>query len=1409
MRKNMHSVKAAKILLVLSLFTGFLSACSCDGDVGSIVDDASLSDVKIKKCTNSAQCSNGEVCSNNICVPSDGGIICRNKGDCPSNMDCVNGQCKELVDVEVINDVEGIEDVNEVYSGKIEVLPDKLDFGAGVWGIEVRREVRIRNIGKGVLRVSDIRFSPGTNPDSNNPKFRYEIVGGKVPPLFISEGQEESINVIYKQDDSKPDNGYLQILSSDSNYPIIDIFLYSHYKDNADLNIVDTNRDPEELLYPKSGDVAKYVINMGDLTKGEESVKKVSIKNNSQEAILEISEATLANLSKNGFEVKYLDSKDNNKEYKPPIYISAGYLVDMVIKYAPKEDEIQEKSRVTLKTTDQDINNDGIGDDGVLEIEIVGRCGYKAMDIDVKPDGLSFGEVEVGTEERSKITICNVGGDDLVIDNSSGLVGMGGGFRIEPDKIGGTISSGGCKDVDVIFAPQSLGVKEDKLIIRSNDPDESILEVKLYGEGTDPRIMVIPSIIDFKQVKVGEVSDIYEVAITNTGVGNLFLEGIDLTVGTTKEFELLNLPDSYPVSLKGAGAGVLKIGIRYRPSGEGKDSGAVEIKSSDNDNKVVYVSLNGEGIKACVPSCTGKDCGDDGCGGSCGVCGNNSTCSNNKCVCNSGYANCDNDLSDGCEVDLNSINSCGTSCYNKVVCSSTNGTNPVCDNGVCRLSCNSGYADCNSGVGSSDGCEVNLNNPSTCGTVCGNITNCGQNSDCLLGVCECKSGYENCDGLWSNGCERNLTNDANNCGSCGNSCGTNGICVSSHCECISPYLNCNGLLSDGCEVNKNIDVSNCGGCNNICDLPNTAVNGCVSGSCKVVSCVNGYDNCNGLDSDGCEVNKNIDVNNCGGCGNKCGQNSVCNNGTCGCQTGFANCDSLWSTGCETNLSSTTTCGTSCQDIINCGNNTVCNAGYCECAAGFADCDNSWTTGCEKPADVMHLWSKTFGGSSDDVAEGVAVDSSGNLYVVGYFYSSSLNLGGSPLVNNNSSTSDIFLAKYNSKGTHIWSKRFGGSGNDIGRSIAVDSLGNVYIAGWFSSSSINFGGSNLSKTGYADVFIAKFDTDGNHLWSNRFGGTDYNEAFSVKVDSSNNVYLAGYFTSPAISFGGSNLANAGGSSCNTDGYFYCADIFVAKFNGDGVHQWSKKFGGTDWDIVYSMFVDKDNNVYITGWFDSSSIDFGGGAFTNVYSPYSDIYLAKFDSSGTHLWSKKFGGSQDDAVFSVYGNSNGDVYLTGAFRSSSINFGGSSLNNASYSGYADIFLAKFNSSGTHLWSKRFGGLYEDGGFSVVVNSSDNVLLKAVFNGSTIDFGGGNLTNAGNFDIALAKFDNNGNHIWSKRFGGSGDDGFDINSLYLISSDTIDSNGKAYIDGFYKSSTINLGGCNLSNNGGADIFILKYDP
>ncbi|MGC8928097.1 MAG: EB domain-containing protein, partial [Myxococcota bacterium] len=345
--------------LALSLFISIVG-CYCGDEVNSIGGDVVGEDVVIRRCTNSAQCNKGEVCSNGYCVKADGGISCRNRGDCPGNMECVNGVCREIVDatVDTLSDVDGILDGETTY-GKIRIEPETVDFGGAHYGVEVKREVTIENVGKGVLVINEIKFSPDTNPDPDNPRFRYNIVSNRGVPFEIESGSYEVVEVIYRQDDSEPDRGYLQVISSDSEYPSKDVYLYSHYKDEPEFKIVDRGVNPPEVLYPKGGERQEYVVNVGDVDINEEVVRMVTIMNSSEEGILVIKEAEKVDLGRNGFEVRYVDVVDGGKEYQPPIYLSSGGMVDMEIRYKPDKVEYKEESRITIKTNDSDINDDG------------------------------------------------------------------------------------------------------------------------------------------------------------------------------------------------------------------------------------------------------------------------------------------------------------------------------------------------------------------------------------------------------------------------------------------------------------------------------------------------------------------------------------------------------------------------------------------------------------------------------------------------------------------------------------------------------------------------------------------------------------------------------------------------------------------------------------------------------------------------------------------------------------------------------------------------------------------------------------------------------------------------------------------------------------------------------------------
>ena len=349
-------------------------------------------------------------------------------------------------------------------------------------------------------------------------------------------------------------------------------------------------------------------------------------------------------------------------------------------------------------------------------------------------------------------------------------------------------------------------------------------------------------------------------------------------------------------------------------------------------------------------------------------------CSGGTCVvdqCASGWGDCDHAFTNGCETDLltsqTSCGQCGTPC------SIANGAG-ACVGGQCTVSsCNNGWGDCD--VSATDGCETNiLVNPAHCGKSCApcSFTNAGAlcvSGSCALGACQ--FGWGDCNHVASDGCEKGLLNDTNNCGSCGNACSlphATSDCNSGQCSvvaCVAGYYDCNSLAYDGCETHTDVDLKNCGGCGNVCLTPNATAK-CVSGSCGVQSCSNGWLDCDKDPSNGCEINGQGDTSNCGVCGKICTiANGVpaCTSGQCAvsaCTGTWKDCDGSALNGCEVDTSvSVANCGACSTDQQShacsfANADAACSGSSCllaACHPGWADCDGQWSNGCETPTNT--------------------------------------------------------------------------------------------------------------------------------------------------------------------------------------------------------------------------------------------------------------------------------------------------------------------------------------------------------------------------------------------------------------------------------------------------------------------------
>lgn len=436
-----------------------------------------------------------------------------------------------------------------------------------------------------------------------------------------------------------------------------------------------------------------------------------------------------------------------------------------------------------------------------------------------------------------------------------------------------------------------------------------------------------------------------------------------------------------------------------------------------------------------------------------------------------------------------------------------------------------------------------------------------------------------------------------------------------------------------------------------------------------------------------------------------------------------------------------------------------------------------------------------GYNGNESVSAIAIDAAGNSYITGSYTSSYINFGTFSLLNNFAGTGDIFLVKIDPTGAVIWAKTFGGADGDQGNGLAVDASGNVILTGWFASASMTVSTTVLNNVGTtsSDLFIVKYDSDGNLIWAKSTGGSANDRGYAVSCDASSNVFVTGWYTSPTINFGTGNLTNAG-SATN--------DIFIVKYDASGTALWAKTIGGSAADGGRACSNDALGNTYVLGSFSSSSIDFGTGALTNTSAGTYDLFLSKYDPSGTALWSTKVGGIYDEMgnAIAVSGN---NVYLTGSFSSPSVIFGGNTaLTNVS-AGTSDVFLASYSSAGVANWSKASGGIDSDEGKCISADASGNAFISGSFISSNMTFGVNTLTNsaAGTKDMFVASFDNTGNSVWALQVGSYADE----TGNGIANS----SNSNAiHLGGMYNSGSVNFGSSIVYKGCGDDVFYAKLD-
>ena len=381
-----------------------------------------------------------------------------------------------------------------------------------------------------------------------------------------------------------------------------------------------------------------------------------------------------------------------------------------------------------------------------------------------------------------------------------------------------------------------------------------------------------------------------------------------------------------------------------------------------------------------------------------------------------------------------------------------------------------------------------------------------------------------------------------------------------------------------------------------------------------------------------------------------------------------------------------------------------------------------------------VWAKRFGGAFDDKATEAAFDTSGNVYITGFFADvADLDPGTGTLFVTSAGATDIFVVKLDSNGNLVWARTAGSTNTDEGAGLAVDTAGNVHVTGAFTGT-VDFdpgtGTSNLTSGGAAstDAFLWKLDTNGNLVWARRAGGTGIDKGNAVTVDGSGNVLSTGHFQGTA-DFDPLNLTSAG-----------TFDVFVLKLDVNGNLTWARAFGGVAIDNGLDLVLDGAGNVYLAGGF-ANTVDFDPGAGTFILSAagFDDGFAMKLDANGTFIWARAFRGTNSETALGVAVDGAGNAYLTGSFTGTADFDPGTGTLNLTASGLQDVFAVKLDAGGTLVWARRVGASGGDHGFGVAVEANGSVYLTGDFE-NNVDFdpgsGTNNLAAIGNEDAFMLK-------------------------------------------------------------------------
>lgn len=328
--------------------------------------------------------------------------------------------------------------------------------------------------------------------------------------------------------------------------------------------------------------------------------------------------------------------------------------------------------------------------------------------------------------------------------------------------------------------------------------------------------------------------------------------------------------------------------------------------------------------------------------------------------------------------------------------------------------------------------------------------------------------------------------------------------------------------------------------------------------------------------------------------------------------------------------------------------------------------------CKLDSAGNFVWAKQFGAYTGTNEFAIALSASGNVHCTGDFRNTvDFDPGTGTFELTSAGSADVFIATLDSSGDFVWAKQLGGTGSDIGRSIAADPNGNVYTAGYFNGTA-DFDPStgetfNLTAVGTYNGFVSKLDGSGDFVFAKLLGEGAHTNCYAIDVDSAGNTYTTGGFAGLADFDPGAAefvLTVGGGGG-----------VFICKLDGLGNLDWAKGLGNGASEGTRHITVDVHGNVWTTGYFHGTfDFDPGSDTFFLDSAGSGDIFVSELDGSGNFLDAIRFGGGSNDNGWSIAVDAEGNAHVAGRFTSTADFDPGPETVNLQSSGDYDAFVVK---------------------------------------------------------------------------------------------------------------------------------------